>query len=361
MDFDLPEDIRLLKETVRRFVDRELIPIELDCMDGPDLKPDVRAHLEGKAREVGLWLLDVPEEYGGLGLNYLAMSAIWEEIARTVALPPRGPMIFGPDPKPIMYELNDAQKQKYLLPMLRGERKAAFAQTEPDAGADPGSMRTTAVRQGGHYIVNGTKRFISHAGDADFIQLVVATDRTKGSRGGLSTLLVDMNTPGVSVTRRSIKMMGDATYELSFQDARVATENLIGNEGDGMKLGQKYITYGRLYQACRGLGVAQRCIELSSRYAKQRVTFGAPLADRQSIQFMIADMFIEHSIGQTNVYQTAWKADNNKLARHESYVTKTFCTELGFRAADRCMQIHGGMASLRRLRSTRCGRIHVAS
>jgi acyl-CoA dehydrogenase len=343
MDFELPEELKMLKETVRRFVDRELIPIEMESMDGPDLKPEVRAALEKRARELGLWLLDIPEEYGGQGLGLLGMAVVWEELSRTIALPPRGPSILGPEAKPLLFALDDAQKKKYLLPLIEGKKKTAFAQTEPDAGADPGSMRTTAVRQGDVYFINGAKRFISFASDADFLQLVAATDRAKGSRGGLSVFLVDMDTPGVSITRKQQKMMGDVTYELSFDDARVPVENRVGEEGKGMALAQSWITAGRIYQACRGLGVAQRCIELSARYAKQRVTFGAALATRQAVQFKIADSFIEHQIGQNYVYQTAWKADHGKLARHETFVTKTFCTELGFKAADSCMQIHGGI------------------
>ena len=253
------------------------------------------------------------------------------------------PSILGPEAKPLLFALDDAQKKKYLLPLIEGKKKTAFAQTEPDAGADPGSMRTTAVRQGDVYVINGAKRFISFAADADFLQLVAATDRAKGSRGGLSVFLVDMDTPGVSITRKQQKMMGDVTYELSFDDVRVPVENRVGEEGKGMALAQSWITAGRIYQACRGLGVAQRCIELSARYAKQRVTFGAPLATRQAVQFKIANSFIEHQIGQNYVYQTAWKADHGKLARHETFVTKTFCTELGFKAANSCMQIHGGI------------------
>lgn len=343
MDFELPEELRMLKETVRRFVDRELIPIEMESMDGPDLKPEVRASLEQKARELGLWLLDIPEEYGGQGLKLLGMAVIWEELARTIALPPRGPSILGPEAKPLLFALNDEQKKRYLLPLIEGKKKTAFAQTEPDAGADPGSMRTTALRDGDDYIINGAKRFISFAADADFLQLVAATDRSKGSRGGLSVFLVDMNTPGVSVTRKQQKMMGDVTYELSFDDVRVPVENRVGEEGKGMALAQSWIMAGRIYQACRGLGVAQRCIELASRYAKQRVTFGAPLASRQAVQFKIADAFIGHQVGQNYVYQTAWKADHGKLSRHETFITKVFCTELGFQTADACMQIHGGI------------------
>ncbi len=343
MDFELPEELRMLKDTVRKFVDRELIPIEMTSMDGPDLKPEVRASLERKAKELGLWLLDVPEEYGGRGLGYLGMVVVWEELSRTIALPPRGPGVFGPDVRSVLFSLTPEQKEKYLFPVLRGDKNTAFAQTEPDAGADPGMIRTSAVRQGDHYVINGRKRFISHAAAADFLQVVAATDRAKGSRGGLSMFLVDMDTPGVAVTRKTEKMMGDVTYELAFDDVRVPAGNLIGGEGDGMKLAQAWITGGRLYQACRGLGVAKRCIALAAGYAKQRVTFGAPLSDRQAVSFMIADSFMEHEVGQTYVYKTAWAADRKSLGRHESYITKIFCTELGFRAADRCMQIHGGM------------------
>jgi acyl-CoA dehydrogenase len=343
MDFDLPEELRLLQKTVRDFVDRELIPIEMEAMDGPAMRPDIRARLEQKARELGLWHLEVPQEYGGQGLSMLGMTVVWQEIARTVAMPPRGPAVFGPEIRGILFMLNDAQKEKYLFPVLRGEKKTAFAQSEPDAGADPGAMRTTAVRQGDHYVINGYKRWITAAKGADFLQLVAATDRAKGSRGGLSMFLVDMDTPGVTVTRETPTMMGDLTYEIAFDDAKVPAENLIGNEGDGMSRAQTWITAGRLYQACRGLGVAQRCIALMCKYAKERVTFGAPLAERQAVQFMLADSVTEHAMTQLLVYQTATRADAGTLARHESFMTKIAGTELGFRVADRCMQIHGAM------------------
>jgi acyl-CoA dehydrogenase len=349
MDFELPEELRMLRDTLRKFVDRELIPIEHESMEGTDLKPEIRADLEKKAKDMGLWLPDVPEEYGGQGLGLLAMTVIWQEMSRTIALPVRGQGIFGPEARPLLYHLNPAQKEKYLFPFLRGEKKTAFAQTEPDAGTDPGSMRTTAVRQGDHYVINGTKRFITGAAEADFIQLVAATDRSKGSRGGLSVFLVDTDTPGFKITRKTVKMMGDLTYELAFDDMKVPVENMIGEEGQGMTLAQGWITSGRLFQASRSLGVAQRCIELATSYAKQRVTFGKPLSDRQAIQFMIANTFMEHQLGQTYVAQAAWKADQGKLPRLETFIAKVFCTELGFHAADRCMQIHGGMGLTKEL------------
>jgi acyl-CoA dehydrogenase len=343
MDFELPEELRLLKQTVRTFVDRELIPVEMTAMDGSAMRPEVRATLEEKAKKLGLWHLDVPEEYGGQGLNLLGLVVVWEEVARTIALPPRGPLVFGPDLRPILFTLTPAQKEKYLLPVLRGEKTTAFAQSEPDAGSDPGAMRTTAVRHGDHYLINGYKRWITNAHNADFLQLVAATDRSKGSRGGLSMFLVDIDTPGVKIVRRTPTMMDDEPCEIALDDVKVSTENMIGKEGDGMRAAQSWITAGRLYQACRGLGVAKRSLELMISYAKQRVTFGAPLAERQAVQFMIADSVTEHHMTQLMVYQLAARTDAGVAARHESYMAKIAGTELGFRVADRCMQIHGGV------------------
>ena len=343
MDFDLPEELKLLQHTVKTFVDRELIPIEMTAMDGPDLRADVRADLERKAKELGLWLLDVPAEYGGQGLGLLGLVVVWEQLSRSVALPPRGPGVFGPDVKPILFTLSPAQKEKYLFPVLRGEKTTAFAQSEPDAGSDPGAMRTTAVRQGDHYVINGYKRWITKAERADFLQLVAATDRAKGSRGGLSMFLVDTDTPGVTIVRRTPTMMSDMPCEIALDDVKVPAENLIGKEGEGMRQAQSWITAGRLYQACRGLGVASRCLELAIGYAKQRVTFGAPLADRQAVQFMLADSFTEHRMTQLLVYQLAGRTEAATAVRHESYMAKIAGTELGFRVADRCLQIHGGM------------------
>jgi acyl-CoA dehydrogenase len=345
MDFELPAEIRILKDTVRRFVDQELIPIEMEAMDGPDLKPDIRKKLEAKTRELGLWLLEVPTDLGGQDLSLLGIAVITEELARTVALPARGPGIFGPEVRSILLSLSDQQKKKYLDPVLRGEKSTAFAQTEPDAGADPGNMRTTAVREGDTYRINGYKRFIAHANDADFLQLVAATDPKKGSRGGLTVFLVDMDTPGVSIAGKTVHMMGDVTYEIALDDVKVPVENRIGNEGDGMKAAQKWINANRVNQAARGLGVAQRCLEMITSYATQRSTFGRPLQSRQAVQFSVADLYTKLQAGQLLTYRTACKFDDGTLQRHETFMTKIYCTELGFEAADRCMQFHGGLGT----------------
>ena len=343
MDFNLPEELQMLKDNLRRFVDTELIPIELQTLEDNEMKPDIRATLEEKAKGLGLWMFDVPEEHGGLGLGALAKAVMWEELSRTVAMPSRGASLFGPRVSPILYYLNDEQKERYLYPTIRGEKQNCFAQTEPEAGGDPGGMRTTAVRDGDHYVINGHKRFITGAGDADFLQVVAATDREKGSRGGLTVFLVDKDTPGVNLLRQQELMVGDRPWEISFEDVRVPVENRVGEEGDGMKAAQSWLTEGRLRHGARGIGVIERCLELAASYASQRSTFGAKLATRQSVQNMLVDMYQNMHQLRLMVYEAAWRVDQGEDVRKQSYMCKYFGDEMGFRAADRCMQIHGGM------------------
>ena len=343
MDFNLPEELQMLKANLRRFVDTELIPIERDTMDGNEMKPEMQSMLEEKAKALGLWMFDVPEEYGGLGLGALAKAVMWEELSRSIAMPSRGASLFGPRVSPILYYLNDEQKDRYLYPTINGEKKNCFAQTEPEAGGDPGGMRTTAVRDGDYYVINGHKRFITGAGDADFMQVVAATDREKGSRGGLTVFLVDKGTPGVKLLRQQELMVGDRPWEILFEDVRVPVENRVGEEGDGMRAAQSWLTEGRLRHGARGVGVIERCLELAASYANQRSTFGARLASRQTVQNMLVDMYQNMHQLRLMVYEASWRVDQGEDVRKESYMCKYFGDEMGFHAADRCMQIHGGM------------------
>ncbi len=320
MDFELPEELRLLKATLRRFVDNELIPIERKSTDGEQIKPDYLKRFEDRAKELGIWQLDVPTEYGGGSMSVLARVVVWEELSRTVAIPARGDGITGPSARGILYSLEGEMKQKYLLPLLRGEKKACFAQTEPDAGSDPGSMRTTAVRDGDHYVINGVKRFITGAGEADFMQLMVATDRTKGSRGGISCFIVDMDAPGVKLGACYETMMGDEPWEIVLDNVRVPASHRVGTEGEGMRFGQQWLNIGRLKHGARALGVAERCLEMATSYAKQRSTFGRPLAERQAVQWMLADMFIELQAARLLVYKTATRLDRGEEARRRNGV-----------------------------------------
>ena len=344
MDFELPEELRMMKDTLRRFIDNEVIPIEREAYDGHLMVPEVREKLEARARELGIWMIDIPEEYGGMGLGLLARVLVWEETGRTIAFPRRKPWIFGPDVSPILLQfLRDDQKDAYLWPCIRGEKYAAFCQTEPDAGGDPASMRTTAVRDSDEYVINGMKRFVTGGDQADFAQVVCVTDREKGARGGISCILVDMDTPGVEVIRQQETMMDDRPCEVGFQDVRVPAENLIGNEGDGFRMAQNWITFGRMRHGSLGIGTMERCLELGASYARQRVTFGKPLAERQAVQWMLVDTYAELHQLRLMVYDAASRYDRGEDIRYQSYMCKYVGDRGGFEAADRCLQIHGGI------------------
>lgn len=342
MDFALPEEMALLKSNVRRFVDHELIPIERHT-NSYRLDPQLTKTLSEKAKQLGLWLYDVPEEFGGQGFGMLARVIVWEELSRSTALPSRAPHIFGPDVSPILYLLQGEMREKYLYPVIRGEKRSCFAQTEPDAGSDPGGMRTTAVRDGDHYVINGTKRFITGADSADFAQVFVKTGTQMGSRGGISAFVVDMNTPGVTLGKAAELMVDDRPYEIAFDNVRIPISHLIGAEGAGFSQAQTWLNTGRIRHGARSAGVMERCLELAVAYAKQRTTFGQPLARRQTVQSMLADIFTDLHQLRLMVYHAAWKVDRGDDARAEAYMAKVFGDERSYRAADRCMQIHGGM------------------
>jgi acyl-CoA dehydrogenase len=343
MDFELPEELRLLKDNIHRFVDRELIPLEREVVNDVKLQKELPKRLRGKVEELGVWGYDVPEEFGGLGLGMMAKVIVWSEIGRTTALPARNLSIFGPPVSPILYKLEGAAREKYLLPVIRGEKRACFAQTEADAGSDPAAMRTNAVRDGDHYVINGVKRFITGADEADFVQVFAVTDPEKRARGGISGFLVDMNTPGVRIAASYDLMVDDKPCEIVFENVRVPAANVIGKEGEGFRLAQNWINAGRIRHGARSLGVIERCFELASAYAKQRKTFGAPLAQRQAVQWMILDMYTDAHKLRLMLHHAAWKFDRGEDCREEAFMVKIFGDERSFWAADRCMQIHGGM------------------
>lgn len=347
--FELPPELREFKETVRRFVDRELIPIERDSCVDDKLKPEIHARLREKAAELGLDRFDVPEQYGGLGLGLLAQTVVWGELGRTVALPARDDSAFGPSVSPTLYSLNPEQTERFLLPTIRGELRWCFAQTEPDAGSDPASMKTTAVLNGDHYVLNGTKRFITRANEADYAQVVALTDKQKTSHGGISMFIVDMKSPGVKLLRQQELVIDDRPWEIAFDEVKVPVENRIGGEGTGFASAQRWLAAGRLRHGAKACGVIERCLTLAAGYAKQRTTFGRPLADRQAIQWMMVDAFTDLHQLRLMVYHAAAKFDRGEDIRVEAYMAKVFGDRQSFVAADNCLQIHGGMGLSREL------------
>ena len=347
--FELPVELRELRTNVRRFVDRELIPIERDSCVEDILRPDVRARLSEKVKGLGLEGYDVPEEYGGLGLGLLAQAVVWGELGRTVALPARDDSILGPSVSPTLYGLNPEQAERFLLPTIRGEMRWCFAQTEPDAGSDPASMKTTAVLNGDHYIITGSKRFITRASEADFAQVVAVTDKQKSSRGGISMFIVDMKSPGVKLLRQQELVIDDRPWEIAFDSVRVPVANRIGAEGTGFATAQRWLAAGRLRHGAKACGVIERCLALGANYAKQRVTFGKPLSDRQAVQWMLVDAYTDLHQLRLMVYHAAAKFDRGEDIRVEAYMAKVFGDRQSFLAADNCLQIHGGMGLSREL------------
>jgi len=345
MEYPLSEEHQLFRDTMKRFVDEEMIPYEMEtCGEDGQLKPEWREKYHARSKELGLWKMEVPEEYGGVGADLVSLCIVWEQLGRTIAVPTRGlGGVMGPQVRAPLYELSDEMKELYLYPVLNGEKEACFAQTEPDAGSDPGGMRTSAALEGDEYVINGTKRWITGAEEADFCQLLAATDREKGSRGGISMFLVDMDSPGVNITTKFETMMGDCPCEIHFDNVRVPVEKRIGEEGQGFALGQRFLANGRLKHGSRGVGTAQRCLEMMCEYAKQRETFGEPLANRQSVQWMISDTYIELQAARLMVYNVATRATEGDIDRTDGFIQKMYADELGFRAADRCLQIHGGI------------------
>ena len=351
MDFHLSDELLMLQATVRRFVDEELIPLEAEYRPEADKMPDEMLRpLQEKAKSIGLWLLDVPKEYGGADLDLLTRCVIAEEVGRTVVIPYRINEVFGPEVRPPLFYCNEEQKDRYLYPVLKGEKRMCFALTEPDAGSDPAGMQTRAVQDGDDFILNGTKRFISGAGYSQFAQVMALTDPEKRARGGITSFLVDLDAPGVSLARRQPTMMGDAPWEIVFDNVRVPVANVLGEVGAGFSLAQEWLTDGRV--RCHGsqsVGMAQRALDMMMDYAQDRVTFGKRLAERQAVQFMIADSSMEVHAARLMVYDCAWRYDQGENVRDLSYMVKITFTEMAVRVVDRAIQVFGGMGLTKEL------------
>lgn len=341
MEFSIPEDLEALRSVMRGFVTRELVPLERHIARDWEweIPRDVQLELDTKARELGLASLSVPEEFGGLGLGFLGLVVVKEELGRTTV-----PWIIPGEPSVSLYSCTPEQRERYLLPVIRGEKVMAFAQTEPEAGSDPAGMRTVAVRDGNEWIINGQKRFITAAHRADFLQVVALTDKEKRQHGGVTCFLVDTDSPGFEVVRRDRIMGREAPCELRFEDCRVAANNVLGEVGGGFALAQKWLAaHDRLDQGPYAVGRSERALEMATEYAKSRVTFGEPLANRQAIQIMLADSFLEIHQCRLMTYHAASRADQGEDIRVAASMIRLFATEMQSRVVDRAIQIHGGV------------------
>jgi acyl-CoA dehydrogenase len=335
------ETINQLVDLIERFVRERLVPAENKMAEEGKLPDDILQEM----KELGLFGLTIPEEYGGLGLT------MEEEILVAIALGRTSPAfrsIMGTNngigSAAVVFNGTEEQKQKYLPKYASGEWISCFCLTEPDAGSDAASLKTTAVRDGDHYVINGTKRYITNAYVADTFNVMARTDPDNKGARGISSFIIDKDTPGISLGAIDKKMgqSGSMTCDVIFEDVRVPAENLIGEEGEGFITAMKVLDRGRLHIAGVSVGVSERLIDDALDYAIQRKQFGKPIAEQQLIQAMLADSKTESYAARCMVLETARKRDNGDNVSTESSASKLFATEMVGRVADRAVQIHGG-------------------
>ena len=346
MEVLMSEEQRMITQAVKRFVREEVQPLERDLdPDAVELPPGELDRLKGIVQQMGLYHIDVPEAYGGPGLPLTTRGLVAEEMSQHRAglyLPCYG--AFGSAGLAQLYDASDDQKDRYLYPMLRGEKRAFFGLTEPSGGSDPArAIQTKAVKDGDDWILNGSKLFSSGADRADFGLVFARTDPSKGRRG-ISAFLVDTDSPGFEV-RRVVHTLRSANYgtELSFDDVRVPASNLVGDEGGGFALANNNLTRQRIPYSATCVGIAVAAQEMAISYSQQRETFGAALASRQAIQWMIVDNEIDIRTGRMMYLAAAEKGEQGEPFRFEAAMAKLTSTEGASRVVDRAIQIHGGI------------------
>lgn len=348
--FDLPGELRLLADTIGEFVREEIRPVEARLPpDAREIPQPQLGGLRAKARAAGLWCLDAPAEYGGGGLSVFESAVVTEQMAKhAFSFPAPGGGVFGVSPPVVLYQGSEQQIERYVIPTIDQAWPAFTAISEPSGGSDPArAIRTTAVRDGDGYRINGRKMWITGADRARYGVVYARTDQSAGRRG-ISAIIVDAGTPGMAVSPVAV-LRDHWTTEVVFDDCRVPAENLVGAEGQGFALAQQWLVRGRLRYAAQAVGVADEALRMAVEWARQRETFGALLASRQAVQFAIADARVEITAARHLTWEAAYKHDQGADARVEASVAKLYATEMGFRVVDAMMQILGGMGMSREL------------
>ncbi|MDF5753432.1 acyl-CoA dehydrogenase family protein [Spongiactinospora sp. TRM90649] len=346
MGFAITETQRTLIENVRRFVRTEIIPLEFELdPDESELSPSVLAGLVAKTKQMGLYNLDVPEELGGVGADTVTRTLLAMEMSQHRAgLYSPCYSAFGQPDMAQLYEATDEQKERYLFPILRGEKRSFFALTEPSGGSDPArAIQTRAKRDGSDWIINGNKTFISGADSADFGLVFARTGDQESGRDGITCFIVDADTPGFTV-RRVIHTLRSGHYptELVFEDVRVPAGAVLGEVGQGFAMANERLTKNRIPYAAGCLGVAMMAHRMAVEYAGIRSVFGSKLADHEGIQWMLVDNEIDLRAAAAITLDAAERADSGRPFRTEVAIAKIVATEAAGRVVDRAMQIHGG-------------------
>ena len=348
MEYELPEDIRMLRQAVREFAEKEIAPIAREI----DEQERVPFEVLKKAGDLGLLGVPFPEQYGGADAGVVGYCVLMEEINRKCA---STATIIGAHAQlcamSIYLSGNDEQKQRYLSAMCAGHKLGAWALTEPGAGSDAAHIRTSATRQGDDWVLNGSKMWITNGSFADVLVVFAATDRELGARGGITAFIVEKDFPGFKVGKVEPKMglRASHTASLFFEDCRVPATNVLGQVGQGFATAMQTLDIGRCGLGASSLGSAKEAYDLALNYAVARQQFGRPIADFQAIQFKLADMAVRIYTMEQIVYDCASKVDRGESATLESSIVKLYCTEAASQVIDEAIQIHGGMGFSREL------------
>jgi len=342
MHFQLTEEQKLIRDTVRSFAEAELAP---SAAERDEEERFDRELMFDKLAELGLTGIVFPEEFGGAGADYISYAIAVEELSRVCAstgVTLSAHLSLGANP--VWLFGTEAQKQTYLTPMAEGSKLGAFALTEPTAGSDAGGTKTYAVRDGDAWVLNGSKIFTTNGGDAEIYIVFARTDKEAKKHHGISAFIVEKDTPGFSFGKKEKKMgiRSSPTCELVFENCRIPAENLLGKEGEGFKIAMKTLDGGRIGIAAQALGIAQGAYEAALSYACERKQFDQPIAGFQAVQFMLADMALRIEASRLLVYQSAWRASAGLSYGKESAMAKLSASETAMWVTTKAVQVHGG-------------------
>ena len=340
MDFELSEEHKMFQEAIRNFAEKEIAPL----VEEAEKTATFPLQLFPQMGQLGYLCVRYPAKYGGAEIGKVGDCISVEEVAYQSVGICAGIMVQSGIGTTAVYSRgNEEQKQKYLVPAIKGEKIAAFGLTEPNAGSDAASIETTATKKNGQYILNGTKIFITNGNICDFVIAAAYTDKSKGARGGVSLFIVEKDTPGFNRAKLH-KFCGRSgeTGELSFEDCAVPEENLIGEEGKGFPYLMESLMGGRISHASRSLGLARAAYDITLKYAQERVQFGQPIAKFQANSFKLARMALDIEAARWLIFYAAWLYDQNKPHVKEAAMAKLFASEVAVRVTTEAMQIHGG-------------------
>lgn len=343
MDFAFNEIQTLFQNAARDFAEREVAPL----VEEAEAKEEIPLQLFTKLGELGYLCPGYPEEYGGGGMGKIGECILYEELGKISSGICSAIMVQGGlATKMIAAHGTEAQKQKYLAAACRGTKIAAYGLTEPNAGSDAANIQTRATRKDGGYIINGSKIYITNGQVCDFVTIAAVTDKSKGSKG-ISTIVVDADTPGFS--RNKMRKLGNhssPTSELYFDDCRVPSENLVGEEGQGFKYMLESLTGARISHSARSIGLAEAALQKTVAYARERVQFGQPIGKNQGVSFRLARLAAEIEAARWLLYRVAWLFDQGQDCRKEAAMTKLYSAEVAVQMAEAAMRIHAGAGYL---------------